>query len=574
LNPIGKLERIWWCAPALRVIFLTRNEATTMHTVPFTKLLLASTIAVTLSACGSDHDDTPAPPPTPPTPVVEAGDTVLLSAAGRIVSLNADHSVRTNVALSGLQASETLLGIDFRPLDGQLYGLGSTGRIYTINPGTGAASLRSTIVADPADTSAPFTALAGSDFAVDFNPAADRLRVIGDSGQNLRINVDSGAATSDGNINGGPASAKISAGAYTNAFAGSAGTTLFVIDAAGSTLYTQNPPNNGTLSVPVALGVTASAVGGFDIDARNNRGLALLTVGGKAGLYAINLAATANPASLLAVLELGDTVKGLALRTPAPPLVLGLTDGAHLVSFKPHTPNTFDTDIAITGLDSGEKLLGFDIRPKDGLLYALTSGARIVTIDTRTGVATAKASLAADAADTTLPFGALAGSAFAVDFNPVADRLRVIGNSGQSLRINVDTGATTTDGSINRAGAAPVVPAGAYSNSFAGSTATTLFVLDSASDNLALVTPPNDGSLSNIGALGIDVQGNGGMDIAGGANGLALAALRSAGTGPASLYRIDLATGAALPFNGAATPANSVIGTGGVAVLDIALALR
>ncbi|RSZ56605.1 DUF4394 domain-containing protein [Massilia atriviolacea] len=544
-----------------------------MHTVPFTKLLLASAIAMTLAACGGD-DDAPAPLPPVVQPVVEAGDTVMLTASGRIVSLNADNTVRTNVALSGLQASETLVGIDFRPLDGQLYGVGSSGRIYTIDASTGAATMRSTIAADAADSSAPFTALAGSDFAVDFNPAADRLRVVGDSGQNLRINVDSGAATTDGNINGGPASARITSGAYTNAFAGTSATTLFVIDAAGSTLYTQNPPNNGTLSVPVALGVTASAVGGFDIDARTNRGLAVLTVGGKAGLYAINLAATANPATLVAALDLADAVKGLAVRTPAAPVVLGLTDSARLVSFKPQTPGKFDTDVAITGMNSGEKLLGFDIRPKDGLLYGITSAARIVTIDTRTGVATLKTTLAADVADTTLPFSAIAGSEFVVDFNPLADRLRVIGNSGQSLRINVDTGATTTDGTINRAGASPVVAAGAYTNSFAGTTATMLFVLDSASDQLALVNPPNDGTLSNVGAVGIDVVGDGSMDIAGGANGLVLAALRGAATGPASLYRVDLATGAAVPFNGAAMPANSVIGAGGVAVLDIAVSLK
>ena len=39
----------------------------------------------------------------------------------------------------------------------------------------------------------------------------------------------------------------------------------------------------------------------------------------------------------------------------------------------------------------------------------------------------------------------------------MADRLRVIGDGGQNLRINVDTGATTTDGTINRAAPAVVV---------------------------------------------------------------------------------------------------------------------
>ncbi|MDQ1829206.1 DUF4394 domain-containing protein [Massilia scottii] len=182
--------------------------------------------------------------------------------------------------------------------------------------------------------------------------------------------------------------------------------------------------------------------------------------------------------------------------------------------------------------------------------------------------------IVADAGDTSAPFTALRGADFAVDFNPAADRLRVVSDTGQNLRINVDTGATTTDGSINRAGANPVATAGAYTNSFAGTSATMLFVADTGSDNLALQNPPNDGTLSNIGAFGVDVLGDASMDIAGGANGLVLAALRSTASGPSTLYRVDLATGAAVPVNGAANAAASVIGSGGAAVVDIAISLK
>ncbi len=96
---------------------------------------------------------------------------------------------------------------------------------------------------------------------------------------------------------------------------------------------------------------------------------------------------------------------------------------------------------------------------------------------------------------------------------------------------------------VNRSGAAALVSAAAYTNSFAGTTATMLFDIDSAADTLALQNPPNDGTLANVGALGVDVAGDVGFDIAGGANGLALAALRTSVGGPVSLYRIDLATG-------------------------------
>ena len=86
----------------------------------------------------------------------------------------------------------------------------------------------------------------------------------------------------------------ITGSAYTNSFPAAASTTLYAID--GSTLYTQNPPNDGTLSAPVSLGVTAGSVNGMDIDARSNTGYAVLTVGGARNLYIINLAATSNAA--------------------------------------------------------------------------------------------------------------------------------------------------------------------------------------------------------------------------------------------------------------------------------------
>lgn len=548
-----------------------------MKTPRLPKLVLVSAVALSLAACGSsNHNDRDTPAPTPTPPVMTAGDVFALTASNKLVSFNRDApgTVRTNVAITGLQSGENLLGIDFRPADGQLYAVGSSGRIYSINTASGAATMKSMLAADAADTTAPFTALAGTDFGVDFNPQADRLRVVSNTGLNLRINVDSGATTTDGTINGGAANAAVTAAAYTNSFAGTASTTLYVLDSATDTLYTQNPPNNGTLSTPVALGVDAGMVNGMDIDARTNTGYALLTVGGVRNLYSINLGAASNPATVVGALGIAEEIRGLALRTPQAPVVLGLGDDGRLHSFKPGTPNTIDASVAISGLNGGETLLGIDVRPKDGLLYGITSTARIVTIDPATGVATAKSTLAVDTADTTLPYAGLVGAAFAVDFNPVADRLRVIGDGGQNLRINVDSGATTTDGAVNRAGSVPMVTAGAYTNSYAGATATTLYDIDGASASLAMQNPPNDGVLANVGALGVAAMGDNGMDIAGGANGLVLAALRTAVNGPSSLYRIDLATGAATLANGSADPAASRIGSGQVGLRDIAIWMK
>ena len=544
----------------------------------FAKLVLVSSIALALTACGSDDDDNNvAPVPTTPPPAsATVGDVVALTVSNRLISFDraSPATIRTNVLVTGLQSGENLVGIDMRPVDGMLYGVSSTGRLYTLDPVTGAATSKSRLAADAADTTDAFTALAGTNFGVDFNPMADRLRIVSNTGQSLRINVDTGATTTDGSINGGAANTAISASAYTNSFAGTGSTTLFGIDAVNNTLYTQNPPNNGTLANPVPLGIVAGAVNGFDIDARTNMGYMVATVGGARNLYGVNLAATSAPATLVGALGVTEDIRGIALRAAQTPVVLGLTDDNRLVGFKVGTPNTLDTNVTISGLAPGELVLGIDVRPRDNMLYGLTSTARLITIDPATGVATVKATLAADSSDTTLPYTAIAGTAFAVDFNPVADRLRVISNSGQSLRINVDTGATTTDGAINRAGAAPMVAAAAYTNSIPNATATQLFDVDSTSSVLALQNPPNDGTLVNVGPLGVTVAGDGGMDIAGGANGLVLAALRTTAGGPTSLYRVDITTGAGTLIGGAANPAASRIGSGMPGVKDIAIWLR
>ena len=275
----------------------------------------------------------------------------------------------------------------------------------------------------------------------------------------------------------------------------------------------------------------------------------------------------------------GSSDDDVAPVTPPTPVVQAgdvfvLTASNKLVSFDIGTPGTVRTSVAVTGLQSGENLLGIDFRPADGQLYGVGSTGRLYTLNGTTGAATLKATLAADATDTTLPFTALAGTDFGVDFNPVADRLRVISNSGQSLRINVDTGATTTDGAINRAGVAPVVAAAAYTNSVPNATATQLFDVDSASSVLALQNPPNDGTLVNVGPLGVTIAGDGGMDIAGGANGLVLAALRTTDGGPTSLYRVDITTGAGTLIGGATNPTASRIGSGTPGIKDIAIWLR
>lgn len=205
-------------------------------------------------------------------------------------SPEAPDTILASLAITGLQGGETLVGIDARPADGKIYAvgnLGGTGRIYTIDPQTGAATFVATLAADPADLTAPYTALAGAEFGMDFNPVPDRLRLVSSTGQNLRINVDTGLVTTDGDLNGPVTS--IVGSAYLNNFAGTTTTTLYGIDSGTDQLYVQNPPNNGTLVAVGALGLDVDAVLGFEIIPGTNAALASLTVGGLSGLYTVDL---------------------------------------------------------------------------------------------------------------------------------------------------------------------------------------------------------------------------------------------------------------------------------------------
>lgn len=205
-------------------------------------------------------------------------------------------------------------------------------------------------------------------------------------------------------------------------------------------------------------------------------------------------------------------------------------------------------------------LVGIDVRPADGMLYALAADGTLYTI-AMDGKATKKSKLEA-----MLP----AGSSATVDFNPAADRLRVIGSDGTSLRVNVDDGKVTKDGSLKYAdadankGKAPKVMAGAYTNSVKGTKETTLLNIDATTGALVKQAPPNDGTLNTVGSLGpkVDVIA---FDIW--SDGTKNEAWAMTGD---QLWSIDLTTGKATPVAKIEGLGGVVEGLGGV-VKDIAI---
>ena len=212
--------------------------------------------------------------------------------------------------------------------------------------------------------------------------------------------------------------------------------------------------------------------------------------------------------------------------------VAGLVDGKTLVLIDT-TAKKVTKSIAI----QGGNVVGIDVRPSDKQLYGVTRQGKIVIIDTATGKTTEKSQISEK-----LPTGTIS-----VDFNPVADRMRLIGGDGTSLRINVEDGKATVDGSLKYAemdtnkGKKPKAAAVAYTNSFAGTKETALYDIDATTNALVKQVPPNDGVINTIGAMGMKISGPIAFDIASDGKGGNQAWLMAGST----LYSVDLATGAA-----------------------------
>ena len=220
--------------------------------------------------------------------------------------------------VGGLVANDDLIGIDFRPANGQLYAVGTGGgaagsaRVYTLNLSNGFATQVSTLS----------VSLNGSRFGFDFNPVPDRLRITSNSDQNLRANVDTGLTVIDSPLAYQPGdlffgqNPNVVGSAYTNSFTGATTTTLYGIDTVRNSLVEQTNPNAGTLRTVGLLGVDASQLVGFDIyfdsTTQTNIGYAALQniAEGVSRFYTIDLAT--GQATAIG-LEQGDLIDGIAV---------------------------------------------------------------------------------------------------------------------------------------------------------------------------------------------------------------------------------------------------------------------
>lgn len=527
--------------------------------------------------------------------VADLSSIYAVDSANNLLVFSSDQAAApATFAIEGLAAGDDIVGLDFRPQNGFLYGLGfndATGDLTLYNiaiqaaPAPNASSVFATAVgAANDDVFAP-----GTTFGFDFNPAVDRIRIVSSDGRNLRMNPNTGAyVQNDGDLNGGAESA--SGAAYTNSVPNTTVTSLYVIDSASSSLYLQNPPNDGTLTDGVAITengeeLTFSSALGFDIASNvsapaNNeaptsgQATAILNVGGASYLYVIDL--NSGEASNLGEIE-GNEIRGLAVRTLQQGNTAVALDaaGTGLLRFNTSAPGSTTAAGATLTFAAGEVLAGLEWRPATGQLFALgvnaaADTATLYVVDPQTGGALTPVGGTTGLVSFTgvdLPDPTTSGYGF--DFNPTVDRIRVVTGSGLNLRLNPVTGTgvdtdtntvgTQPDGALN--GATTSADGAGYTNSFAtaaGEGVTTLYVIDALTNSLYLQNPPNNGTLVlqdviTLAGAPLDFNAVNGFDIrsdvtVAAANapvttGAALALLQVGGSN--GLFSINLADGVA-----------------------------
>ncbi len=398
-----------------------------------------------------------------------------------------------------------------------------------------------------------------ANLSFDFNPTVDRIRVTGSTGQNYRLNPNDGSISATdtplsyaaGDPRAG-ATPSVYTVAYTNSMASATATTLYYYDFTSNTIGIINPPNAGTLNTLGASGITVANGASLDLDittnsaGTNNAYLIANVSGSGTNFYSVNL--IFGTATLIGTVGSGLTLTEMAINLPPPPrsrTVYGISAG-NLISFNSDAPGTILSTMAISGLGSGETILGIDFRPATGELYALGSLSRLYKINLTSGAATQVGSNGAFT---------LSGTRFGFDFNPTVDRIRVTSDLDQNLRLNPNDGTLAARDSTLAYAAGdpnatvnPDVEAVAYTNSFSGSTATTLYFYDFSRNLIGTINPPNAGTLNTLGSSGISARSGTsvGFDITTDQTSGINSAFLSASTTDTStnFYRVNLTSGA------------------------------
>ena len=188
---------------------------------------------------------------------------------------------RGQVTVHGMRGAEQIMAMDFRPLDGVLYAVGSSGRLYTIDEKGKATE----VTANPL----PIT---GSDVGMDIG-ATDMITLVNTDGTNLSVSPITGVPTAGTALAYLPADPNVGVTPKVEALATAAGGVMFGIDKATASLVTLPVPANGLMTTVGALGIAPESPIGFDISPTGTGYLSFAPAGDFSGtkfLYTVNLA--------------------------------------------------------------------------------------------------------------------------------------------------------------------------------------------------------------------------------------------------------------------------------------------
>jgi hypothetical protein len=594
-------------AKHIRISCLTTQPTSTPTVTPTITLTATATSTPTI---------TPTNTPTL-TPNAQAA-----TDSNEIVSFNSTspNDSASVTSLTGVTAGQTIVAIDRRPNNGMLYGLGYNGttgavQLYLISASNGVASAVGSTgsfvdsLGDPVRVGTD----ANTKIGIDFNPVTDRLRVVTNNSQNFRINpntgsfVDGDAGVSgvnmDGAINTGTTT--VGAIAHTNNSFVESLTTGYTIDSSTDSLYIQNPLNSGTQTSGLGLTFGGNALDiiearGFDIPSGVNvassgnpvssgNGFAILEFATDSQQKFSTIDLTTGAVSSVSQINSGaDSYLGLALQSASSRPMYGLTTDNRFVKFSSATPGTASF-VNITGLTSGEILVGIDYRPSTGALYGLginstTNTGTLYIIDLLTAAATSVGSATGvafvDGSSNAIDFPNTSFG-YGVDINPVTNQLRVVVETGLNFRVNLSTGApidgqsgqSGTNPDSDQNGAVTTSIAATHTNSYAGATSTSLYTLSASTDKLYIMSDPNSGTLTEVASitssgspLNFDFLGafnapsnvevtTSGSQVT---SGSAFAVLSSGGT--TSLYSINLTNGVATSLGAIADGSTTLLG--------------
>ncbi len=403
------------------------------------------------------------PPPLDPTGQ-NLGQFFAVTSGNRFVTFNPGATAfSTNVAIADFGSTEHVVGVDVRTADGMVVVVSEGGGLFELDPRSGATRVLGS------------TVIGGAQVGVEFLSAPEEIRLVGATGESGAL---AGIANLDPELKDSrrvlrlpsvtPGVTEIAASQAAIPCGGPS--ILYYLDTSRDMLFMERREGENIVLDPVgSLGVDAEAAAGFEIFQREDGtdvAVATLRVSGVLSLYGIDLSTgRASMQSPIPGLRRSETLVGLA-RPPliAPPRLgntVALTQDGKLISFDHRAPLAICTPAtAVAGLQTGEQILDLDVRPADGLLYALTNAGRLYTLSTALGsfgVATLKSILQPRPEMLPFPkdsFQGLTRPTASIEFDAGRDELLVRNGNAPDLTVDVDSGEVSTSIVMSYSGSA------------------------------------------------------------------------------------------------------------------------